>query len=311
MEQAIRSTIDAAIERGVPAYNAGDAIGCFKIYSTVATSLVSSVDDKAIAELLKAGLQHAQQFRTADSQAWAMRDTLDRCCVCVAIRGGISKGAPLFNDGRQRQCFELYANVAKDCLRVGSVPPPGLEEALMQAQSCGDDCDAAWTMRDAFDAILAKWIPQETPPGRGGASIRQTPSTSEAFESSLGSNRSNGSGSRVLLSRGERVALLSGDGTTWVPISDALLDTGNEARTLIAPRVARMLGLVAQDSAPPLAVRGVNGVTSMYPRTAFKLRIGDVETGVLMGAIGGDTAVLVGRDVLGPLGEMGYSVRQM
>ena len=49
----------------------------------------------------------------------------------------------------------------------------------------------------------------------------------------------------------------------------------------------------------------------MYPRTAFRLRIGDVETGVVMGAIGGDTAVLVGRDILGPLGNMGYSVRQV
>ena len=56
---------------------------------------------------------------------------------------------------------------------------------------------------------------------------------------------------------------------------------------------------------------GVNGVTSKYkyPRTRFRLRIGDVETGVLMGAIGGDTSVLVGRDVLVPLGDLGYSVR--
>jgi hypothetical protein len=48
----------------------------------------------------------------------------------------------------------------------------------------------------------------------------------------------------------------------------------------------------------------------MYPRVAFRLRIGDVETGTVIGAIGGDTAVLVGRDVLAPLGDLGYTVRQ-
>ena len=60
-----------------------------------------------------------------------------------------------------------------------------------------------------------------------------------------------------------------------------------------------------------VCITGVNGVTSKYPRTKFRLRIGDVETGVLMGAIGGHTSVLVGRDVLVPLGDLGYSVRQV
>jgi hypothetical protein len=77
--------------------------------------------------------------------------------------------------------------------------------------------------------------------------------------SSISSRLSVGEGNvrRVLRSRGERVAVLAGDGRTWVPVGDALLDTGNEARTLIAPRVARRLGLEAIDSAPPLLVTGM------------------------------------------------------
>jgi predicted aspartyl protease len=215
----------------------------------------------------------------------------------------------MFNAGRQRQCL--------DCLRIGSTPPPGLEAALMEAQSCRDDAEAAWVLRDAFDATLSQWMGMPAPSSndrcRGAAPLKVdvTPITFEALGDPKGGSNVSASGySRVLLSRGERVAILAGDGRTWVPISDALLDTGNEARTLIAPRVARMLGLEPLESAPPLQVRGVNGVTSMYPRVAFRLRIGDVETGTVIGAIGGDTAVLVGRDVLAPLGDLGYTVRQ-
>ena len=256
MRSQVRGAIDAAIERGVPAYNEGNASKCFEIYRDVATKLASSGDiDEATAELLKAGLQRAEQCRSTDSKAWAMREVLDRCSVCVAIRDAITKGAPLFNDGRPRQCFELYAAVAMDCLGIGSVAPPGLEAALMQAQGCKDDSAAAWAIRDAFDAILAQWMPRANDAGRGSGGRGSGGSISNGSRSN--GSRSNGGGGngggKVLLSRGERVALLSGDGSTWVPIADALLDTGNEARTLIAPRVARMLGLVADESAPPLA----------------------------------------------------------
>jgi predicted aspartyl protease len=314
---AVRSAIDAAILRGAPLYNAGGADACYNLYSKVAKEIVATVKDESTSELLSAGLRRAQQCRSADDKAWAMRNSFDRCSVCSAMRMGISKGAPMFNAGQQRQCLELYMMVAKDCLRIGSTPPPGLEAALMEAQSCRDDAEAAWVLRDAFDTTLSQWMGMPAPSSndrcRGAAPLKVdvTPITFEALGDPKGGSNVSASGySRVILSRGERVAILAGDGRTWVPISDALLDTGNEARTLIAPRVARMLGLEPLESAPPLQVRGVNGVTSMYPRVAFRLRIGDVETGTVIGAIGGDTAVLVGRDVLAPLGDLGYTVRQ-
>lgn len=242
---AVRSAIDAAILRGAPLYNAGGADACYNLYSKVAKEIVATVKDEPTSELLSAGLRRAQQCRSADDKAWAMRNSFDRCCVCSAMRMGISKGAPMFNAGRQRQCLELYMMVAKDCLRIGSTPPPGLEAALMEAQSCRDDAEAAWVLRDAFDATLSQWMGMPAPSSndrcRGAAPLKVdvTPITFEALGDPKGGSNVSASGySRVLLSRGERVAILAGDGRTWVPISDALLDTGNEARTLIAPRVA-------------------------------------------------------------------------
>ena len=77
----------------------------------------------------------------------------------------------------------------------------------------------------------------------------------------------------------------------------ALLDTGNEARTLISETVARTLGLHPQHNAPTAGLttqsqtmmRSTNGTIGCYPTTRFVLRIGDdeVETDVIDGAIGG------------------------
>ena len=118
-------------------------------------------------------------------------------------------------------------------------------------------------------------------------------------------------GGRPLLSRGEQVEILAADGTTWVPVFDALLDTGNEARTVISSSLASRLGLqpLSTDVRQIVQMRGTNGWSSPYQRCQFRLRISDVETGIIDGAIGGRTSVLVGKDVLKPLGDLGYSVR--
>ena len=149
---AVQRAIDAAIERGAPAYNAGDAAACYKVYCTCAEQIVSQVKDQATAELLITGLRKAQACRTPDDKAWAMRDVLDKLCVCLIIRVAISKGAPLFNAGQQMQCFELYAKAAKECAGTGRAAPPGLEAALMEARATRDDSEAAWVLREALPA---------------------------------------------------------------------------------------------------------------------------------------------------------------
>ena len=126
---------------------------------------------------------------------------------------------------------------------------------------------------------------------------------------------------RVLLSRGEIISVRAPNSTAWTPVIGALLDTGNEARTLISETVARTLGLHPQHNATTAGLttqsqtmmRSTNGTIGCYPTTQFILRIGDdeVETDVIEGAIGGMAPVLVGRDVLSRLGDRGYTVRAM
>ena len=70
----VRSAIDAAILRGAPLYNAGGADACYNLYSKVAKEIVAAVKDESTSELLSAGLLRAQQCRSADDKAWAMRN---------------------------------------------------------------------------------------------------------------------------------------------------------------------------------------------------------------------------------------------
>ena len=232
----------------------------------------------------------------------------------MLLEQAIERGVPAFNANRADQCAEIYVAAAEQALRAGGskFEPLGVRQALTtakQAMERSKDQDAAWVLRHSFDAVLESWLPQD---GTDAVLVDQTP-TSREVGVGVGASRGNGGGSggsRVLLSRGEAVGVLAGDGATWVAMSDALLDTGNEARTLIAPSVARRLGL-QPDPNNAVPIRGVNGVTSAYPRLRFRLRVGDVDCGVVDGAVGGSTAVLIGRDVLGPLGEMGYTVRQV
>jgi hypothetical protein len=100
------------------------SIGVY-MHTQAATEIVAAAKDKSTCELLSAGLQRAQWCSSADDKAWAMRDSFHRCCICLAIRIGISKGTPLFNAGRKQQCMQLYAAVGQECLRIGSTPPPG------------------------------------------------------------------------------------------------------------------------------------------------------------------------------------------
>ena len=115
---------------------------------------------------------------------------------------------------------------------------------------------------------------------------------------------------RQLLSRGEPVSV-SVDTETWVPVFDALLDTGNEAHTVLSATLARRLNLQPIEHSKPFIMKGTNGWSSAYPRCQFRLRIAGFETGWIEGAIGGSTSILLGRDVLLPLAKAGYTVRMV
>ena len=88
--------------------------------------------------------------------------------VASAIVALIEQGAPVFNEGRLRECAELYRRGAMAILAMPSGgPSPGdrqtLEAALRAASSARSDEDKAWALREGFDRILGE------EGGRGGA----------------------------------------------------------------------------------------------------------------------------------------------
>ena len=101
--------------------------------------------------------------------------------VASAIVALIEQGAPLFNEGRARECAELYRRGAMAILAMppggSGGPSPGdrqtLEAALRAASSARDDEDKAWALRDGFDRIL----------GEDGRGARDGPAHLVAFSS--------------------------------------------------------------------------------------------------------------------------------
>ena len=91
----------------------------------------------------------------------------------------------------------------------------------------------------------------------------------------------------------------------WVP-GQPLLDTGNQARTMINAATAAAAGIVANPGLPPVQIRGVNGVDT-YPCAYILVQIRG-ESCPVLAAIGGSQGLLVGEDVLGVLMQKGYSI---
>lgn len=86
----------------------------------------------------------------------------------------------------------------------------------------------------------------------------------------------------------------------WAP----LLDTGNGAATMVSESVACAAGLRA--SPHRMTIAGVNGVDE-YPMAYCRVRIRGVEQRVCA-AIGGAQGILVGRDVIEPMLDMGHAI---
>lgn len=85
-----------------------------------------------------------------------------------------------------------------------------------------------------------------------------------------------------------------------------LLDTGNNAATMISAQVAHAAGIRAAHNAPMMAVRGVNGL-DQYPMVYVHVAIRGVEQRVCA-VLGGNQGILVGRDVIEPMLDMGFTI---
>ncbi len=176
--------IETAISIGAPAYNAGDHRGCYEVYACTARMILTSVEElsKSVEIRLQLALKQAAELTEANRQAWAMRNGFDDVLgmvpknaepiappevVPIFLKLAIQIGAPVFNSGDHRGCYEVYASVARLMLRTVSASESvkeTLRDALQEAALTSDVTEQAWIMRRAFDAIIeSSTAPDEDP----------------------------------------------------------------------------------------------------------------------------------------------------
>lgn len=181
---------NAAISMGAPAYNQRDHAGCHEVYAATARMLIETgkLPADAVARLQQ-GLSEASAADNSDKAAWAMRHALDdvraprstRPTVAPGpstdrprgqepnagvasmkdmVRAAISIGAPIYDAGDPRGCFEIYATVARFLLRVSSPAPSvsrgHLKQALEESALMTSARDQAWALRRALDRVLVE-----------------------------------------------------------------------------------------------------------------------------------------------------------
>lgn len=84
-------------------------------------------------------------------------DVLDVVRSYLAL--AIQLGAPAYNFGDHRGCYEVYACTARLLLRAVDGADEAkaiLREGLRQTSTMNDVTQQAWTLRHVFDAILGK-----------------------------------------------------------------------------------------------------------------------------------------------------------
>ena len=89
-----------------------------------------------------------------------------------------------------------------------------------------------------------------------------------------------------------------------MPATAPLLDTGNGAATMISVGVARAAGIRAGQNS--MTINGVNGQDD-YPMAYCRVQIRGIEQRICA-AIGGEQGILVGRDVIEPMLDIGYTI---
>jgi hypothetical protein len=77
--QELDDTIRDAVSIGAPIYNAGSALGCYRIYEGAAYKILYRLDGSCprAASFLRAGLGVAESEHSFDAKAWALRRTFD------------------------------------------------------------------------------------------------------------------------------------------------------------------------------------------------------------------------------------------
>lgn len=171
---AAQALIGQAISIGAPAYNTGDRQGCYDVYACTARAILATVSalPDAAATRLREGLEQAAKLGDSDAQAWAMRHAFDAVGdmsgdgeslppqqLRMVLSMAIAIGAPAFNAGDHRGCYEVYACAARLLVNTPATPDP-MKEALRRALTAAcvvpNVTRQAWLLREAFDALLGR-----------------------------------------------------------------------------------------------------------------------------------------------------------
>jgi hypothetical protein len=176
---ATQRFIELAISIGAPAYNLDDRQGCYDVYSCTARMILATLTGAEAAQArLRKALEECATLKEPDKQAWAMRHGFDAVLEMTGAAGpaltpndvrrflatAISIGAPAFNLGDTRGCYEVYACTARLLVYSASVADAikvRLRKSLEQAAVIPEVARQAWIMRHAFDAILGTTLESE------------------------------------------------------------------------------------------------------------------------------------------------------
>lgn len=171
---AAQALIGQAISIGAPAYNTGDHQGCYDVYSCTARAILATVRElpEPAAGRLREGLEQSAKMDDPDAQAWAMRHAFDAVGdmdgtgasgppqqLRVVLTMAIALGAPAFNAGDHRGCYEVYACAARLLVNATATPDPqkeALRRALTDACVVPNVSRQARILQDAFDALLGR-----------------------------------------------------------------------------------------------------------------------------------------------------------
>jgi hypothetical protein len=170
---AAHGTISRAIAVGAPAFNHGNVRGCCEVYAATARLLAGGPGTPdAARRRLDRGLAAADSTADEPKKAWVLRNAFDDVLalaagrpaprvgkrdVRVLISMAVQIGAPAYNLGDHRGCYEVYATTARLLLQVAADADAErqiLRAALQHAAVVPDATEQAWVLRRAFDAIL-------------------------------------------------------------------------------------------------------------------------------------------------------------
>ncbi|HEY1188635.1 MAG TPA: hypothetical protein VGE74_13360 [Gemmata sp.] len=169
-----QALIGQAISIGAPAYNTGDKRGCYDVYSCTARAILATAAElpEPAATKLRDALAKCTELDEPDAQAWAMRHAFDAVGemgpgggavapqqVLALISMAVSIGAPAFNAGDHRGCFEVYSCTARLLVNSSACPDPAkdaLRAALTAACVVPNVTRQAWIMREAFDKLIGE-----------------------------------------------------------------------------------------------------------------------------------------------------------